>query len=69
MKVWHLLTEGTPRSMYRRKMKPKPLKEDYGRESLLLLGIGERKKIRSGRGSYRLLQGMQKRQSLWEFLY
>ena len=40
MKAWRLLTEGTPRSMFQRKMKPKPLKEDYGRESLLLLGIG-----------------------------
>ena len=40
MKVWHLLTEGTPRSMYQRKMKPRLPKEDYGLESLLLRGIG-----------------------------
>jgi hypothetical protein len=40
MKVWHLLTEGTPKGTYQRKMKPKPLKEDYGLESSLLRGIG-----------------------------
>jgi hypothetical protein len=40
MKIGRLLTEGTPKSRCQRKMKPNPLKEDYGRESLLLLGIG-----------------------------
>jgi len=39
-KVWHLLTEGTPRDMYQRKIRLERLKEECGLESLLLRGIG-----------------------------
>ena len=40
MKVERLLTEGTPRSMYQRKIRLGPLKEVCGLESSLLRGIG-----------------------------
>jgi hypothetical protein len=44
MKVWHLPTGSIPSDTFQRKMRLKPPKEDYGRESLWLLGIGVRVK-------------------------
>ncbi len=41
MKGWLWLIESTPRNIFQRKIRPKPLNEVYGLESLLPLGIGD----------------------------